>query len=81
MMASKGIVQRLEEVSVGIFGAVVGAEITKAVFLGGSPDTGVGAVGIATVVGGAVLFLALLKMMRGAVGPLRAGKSPSARRR
>ena len=81
MMASKGIVQRLEEVSVGIFGAVVGAEITKAVFLGGSPDTGVGAVGIATAVAGAVLFLALLKMMRGAVGPLRAGKSPSARRR
>ena len=81
MMASKGVVQRLEEVAVGIFGAVVGAEITKALFLGGTPETGVGAVGVVTAIGGAVLFLSLLKVMRGAVGPLRAGKSPAARRR
>ena len=78
-MTSTGKVVRVEEVLVGMFGAVVGAEVMRT--MSGTPDSGVTLLGVAAAVGGAVLLLALLKAMRGAVGPLRSGKSPSARRR
>jgi len=79
--AVPGKVLRLEEVAVGMFGAVIGAEVLQNVFTRGVPATGVTPVGLAAAVGGAVLLLAVLKVMRKAVGPLRPGKAPSARRR
>ena len=80
-MASTGKVQRLEEVLVGVFGAVIGAEVVKAVLLGPNAGAGVSAGGLGAAVAGAVLLLVLLRLMRGAVGPLRSGRSPGANRR
>ena len=79
--AVPGKVLRLEEVAVGMFGAVIGAEVLPNLFASGAPPSGISPVGIVAALVGAVLLLALLKVMRKAVGPLRAGKAPSARRR
>jgi uncharacterized membrane protein YeaQ/YmgE (transglycosylase-associated protein family) len=76
-----GKVLRLEEVAVGMFGAVIGAEVLQNVFTSGPAATGITPVGLFAAVVGAVLLLAVLKVMRKAVGPMRSGKSPSARRR
>ena len=81
LMVSTGKVQRLEEVAVGAFGAVIGAESVAALFQGDKPVPGITGMGIAGAFGGAVVLLALLRMMRGAVGPMRSRKSPAARRR
>ena len=80
-MGSKGKVQRLEEVLVGVFGAFIGGEFVVDLFRSGAPATtgfSVAALGMGIL--GAVVMLTLLKMMRGAVGPLRSGKSRTARR-
>src|SRR6478609_7036211 len=69
VMAVPGKVQKLEEVAVGMFGAVIGAEVLQNVFTSGAPATGVTPVGLFAAVGGAVLLLAVLKVMRKAVGP------------
>ncbi|HEY0824930.1 MAG TPA: hypothetical protein VGD76_14170, partial [Ramlibacter sp.] len=81
MLGSKGTVHRVEEVLVGVFGAFIGGEFVVDVFRGGPPAPGfsIGSAGMALL--GAGVMLALLKMMREAVGPLRPGKSPGARRR
>lgn len=81
VMASTGKVQRLEEVGVGMFGAVIGAEVLQNMFARGLPEGSISPVGLVAAVGGAVLLMALLKGMRKVVGPLRSGKSPAARRR
>jgi len=81
VMATTGKVQRLEEVAVGMFGAVIGAEVLPNVFASAVPASGISPVGIVAALVGAVLLLALLKVMRKAVGPLRSGKSAAARRR
>jgi uncharacterized membrane protein YeaQ/YmgE (transglycosylase-associated protein family) len=79
--ASKGKIQRLEEVLVGVFGSFIGAESTAAML--GQPETATGfnPAALAGAVVGAIVILVLLRVMRGAVGPLRNSKSPSARRR
>jgi uncharacterized membrane protein YeaQ/YmgE (transglycosylase-associated protein family) len=81
MLGSKGKVHRVEDLLVGVFGAFIGAEFVVDAFRGGPPVPGfsVGSAGMAVL--GAGVMLALLKMMREAVGPLRSGKSTSARRR
>ena len=81
MMATTGKIQRLEELGVGMFGAVIGAEVLQSLFTSGTAAAGVTPVDIVAAAGGAVLLMAMLKMMRKAVGPLRSGKSPAARRR
>jgi uncharacterized membrane protein YeaQ/YmgE (transglycosylase-associated protein family) len=81
LMGSTGKVQRLEEVLVGVFGAFIGGEFVVDAFRGAAPAApgfSVAALGMGVL--GAVVMLTLLKMMRGAVGPLRARKSPTARR-
>lgn len=81
MMQSRGRIQRVEEVLVGVFGSFIGAESTAAMLAQAEPATGVPPAGIAGAVIGATVLLALLRIMRGAVGPLRNSKSPAARRR
>jgi uncharacterized membrane protein YeaQ/YmgE (transglycosylase-associated protein family) len=78
--AGSGKVSRLEEVLVGVFGAFVGGEFV-ADMLRGSSTEAFSASSLGLAAAGAVVLLVLLKIMRGAVGPLRSGKSPSARRR
>jgi uncharacterized membrane protein YeaQ/YmgE (transglycosylase-associated protein family) len=80
-MGSTGKVQRLEELLVGVFGAFIGGEFVVDLFRSATPAApgfSVAALGMGIL--GAVVMLTLLKMMRGVVGPLRPGKSPSARR-
>ncbi len=81
MLDSKGKVQRVEEMLVGVFGAFIGGEFVVDLFRGGQsvPGVSIGAIGMALA--GAIVMLALLKMMRGVVGPMRNSKSPTARRR
>ena len=80
MATGAGKVQLLEGVAVGAFGAVIGAEALAAFFQANQPAPGVTFTGVLAAVGGAVVMLALLGLMRGAVGPMRTRKSPSGRR-
>jgi uncharacterized membrane protein YeaQ/YmgE (transglycosylase-associated protein family) len=81
LMQSRGRIQRLEEVLVGVFGSFIGAESTAAMLAQGENATGVQPGALAGAVIGATVLLVLLRIMRGAVGPLRSSKSPAARRR
>jgi uncharacterized membrane protein YeaQ/YmgE (transglycosylase-associated protein family) len=67
-------------VLVGVFGAFIGGEFVADMVRGKSTEAfSMSSLGLAAA--GAVVMLVLLKVMRGAVGPLRAKKSPTARRR
>jgi uncharacterized membrane protein YeaQ/YmgE (transglycosylase-associated protein family) len=79
-MGSQGKVQRLEEVAVGVFGAFIGGEFVVDLFRGAAPAPGFSVASLGVGILGAVVMLSLLRMMRGVVGPLRSGKSPTARR-
>lgn len=81
MMQSRGRIQRVEEVLVGVFGSFIGAESTAAMLAQGGSATGVHPAALMGAVTGAAVLLVLLRIMRGAVGPLRNSKSPAARRR
>jgi uncharacterized membrane protein YeaQ/YmgE (transglycosylase-associated protein family) len=81
MMQSRGRIQRVEEVLVGVFGSFIGAESTAAMLAQPESATGVPPAGIAGAVIGAAVLLVLLRILRGAVGPLRNSKSAAARRR
>jgi len=74
-------VQRVEEVLVGVFGAFIGGEGTAAMLQTGDGAPTFSVTAFAGGIGGAVVLLVLLRMMRAAVGPLRSGKGPAARRR
>jgi uncharacterized membrane protein YeaQ/YmgE (transglycosylase-associated protein family) len=78
--AGSGKVLRIEEVLVGVFGAFIGGEFVADMLRGKSTDAfSASSLGLAAA--GALVMLLLLKVMRGAVGPLRSKKSPAARRR
>jgi uncharacterized membrane protein YeaQ/YmgE (transglycosylase-associated protein family) len=80
LAAGNGKVARTEDILVGIFGAFIGGEFVADQLRGKSADTfSLSSLGLAVV--GAVVMLLLLKVMRGAVGPLRSRKSPTARKR
>jgi uncharacterized membrane protein YeaQ/YmgE (transglycosylase-associated protein family) len=81
LMASSGKIQKLENLLVGVFGAFIGGEFVVDMFRSGKPDTGLSIAAIATGIAGAILMLLLLKMMRGAVGPMHHSRSPGSRRR
>ena len=76
MMVSKGTKTELvESILVGIFGSFIGAEfIANQVRAPGGGPSGFG-IQIALAVVTAVAMLALLWLMRKAVGPLKQGKS------
>jgi uncharacterized membrane protein YeaQ/YmgE (transglycosylase-associated protein family) len=67
----------IEDIAVGIFGAFIGGEFLAAMFhaTGGGPAPFGTALGLAA--GAAGVMLALLALLRRAMGPLRAGKSRS----
>ena len=79
MMGSQLKLVRIEEILVGVFGAVIGGEMATANFTDGTPG-GLAVLPLAVAIAGAALLLVLLKMMRSAVGPLRSRKKPTARR-
>jgi uncharacterized membrane protein YeaQ/YmgE (transglycosylase-associated protein family) len=81
VMQSRGRIQRLEEVLVGVFGSFIGAESTAAMLAQAQPEAGFQPAALAGAIVGAIVLLVLLRIMRGAVGPLRNSKSPAARRR
>lgn len=80
LMGSTGKVQRLEEVLVGVFGAFIGGEFVVDLLRSSAPAPGFSVAALGMGILGAVVMLTLLKMMRGAVGPLRSGKSRTVRR-
>lgn len=80
-MGTQGTVSRIEEVLVGVFGAFIGGEFVADMLSGGKSTGQFSMTALATAIGGAVVLLMLLRVMRKAVGPLRSSRSPGARRR
>jgi uncharacterized membrane protein YeaQ/YmgE (transglycosylase-associated protein family) len=75
-----GRILMLESVAVGIFGAFIGGDFMVAMVTSGVVDPNVFSVrSLAFAIAGAALMLAMLRLMRRAVGPLRSGK-PKPRR-
>jgi uncharacterized membrane protein YeaQ/YmgE (transglycosylase-associated protein family) len=81
LMGSGSKVLRIEEVLVGIFGAFIGGEFVAAMLNDGKAVQGFSPMALMTGIAGAIVMLVLLRTMRGAVGPMRSKKSPTARRR
>jgi uncharacterized membrane protein YeaQ/YmgE (transglycosylase-associated protein family) len=66
----------LENVLVGVFGAFIGGDFVASQLNGGViNDKDFSFKSLALAVGGAVLMLLALKLMRKTVGPMRGGKS------
>ena len=72
----------IENVAVGVFGAFIGGDFVASMISGSKlvndKDFRISSLGMA--IAGAVVFLIVLRVMRGAVGPMRAGKSKAGRR-
>jgi uncharacterized membrane protein YeaQ/YmgE (transglycosylase-associated protein family) len=78
----QGRIAMLESVLVGVFGAFIGGDFLVAMLSDGVVSEKVfrmSSLGMA--VGGAVVLLAALRLMRGAVGPMRATRSKAGQRR
>ena len=78
MMGSGSRILLIENVLVGIFGAFIGGDFVVSLLNKGvinDKDFSVGSLGFA--VGGAIVMLLVLKLLRHTVGPLRAAKSKS----
>jgi hypothetical protein len=67
----------LESILVGVFGAFIGGEFLAAQFHGKSAGVPGFGMGLGLAIASAGGMLALLGLMRHAVGPLRVGKSRS----
>lgn len=63
----------------GVFGAFIGGEFVADMLRGKSSEA-FSMSSVALAIAGAVVMLLVLKVMRGAVGPLRSRKRPPARR-
>lgn len=78
MMGSQGRVILIENVLAGVFGAFVGGDFIVSMMHGGVVNDKVFSVqSLGLAVTGAVVMLLLVKLMRRAVGPLRASKPKS----
>lgn len=74
-MRGQGRIVLIENMLVGVFGAFIGGDFLVSVFNGGVVNDKVfhmSSLGMAA--GGAVVMLVALRLMRGAVGPMKAGK-------
>ena len=73
----------IENVAVGVFGAFIGGDFVAALVSGSKlvndKDFRVSSLGMA--IAGAVVMLIVLRLMRGAVGPMKNSKSRSGPRR
>ena len=75
MMKSGGRTLLVENVLVGVFGAFIGGDFIVAMLSHGVVNDKIFSMrSLACAVAGAVAMLLLLRLVRGAVGPLRAGK-------
>jgi uncharacterized membrane protein YeaQ/YmgE (transglycosylase-associated protein family) len=70
----------IENVLVGMFGAFIGGDFIAAQFNGGVVATTFTLPGLVMAVGGAIVILVLLRIMRKLVGPQRNSKSTSRKR-
>jgi uncharacterized membrane protein YeaQ/YmgE (transglycosylase-associated protein family) len=79
--AGQGRIVMIENVLVGVFGSFIGGDFVAAMISGSKvvndKDFRVSSLGMA--VAGAVVMLVVLRLMRGAVGPMRASKSKAGR--
>ena len=73
-LPARGTVTRIETVLVGVFGAFIGGEAVAHVFAGGTAPTGFTGSALLLAIGGAITLVALLAVMRKAVGPMRPHK-------
>lgn len=81
MAAGQGRVVLIENVLVGVFGAFIGGDFVVAMFNGGVVNDKVFHVSsLGMAIAGAVVMLVVLRLMRGAVGPMRGSKSKAGRR-
>jgi uncharacterized membrane protein YeaQ/YmgE (transglycosylase-associated protein family) len=72
----------IENVAVGVFGAFIGGDFVAALVSGSKlvNDKDFRISSLAMAVAGAVLMLVVLRMMRGAVGPMRPSRGKPGRR-
>ena len=71
---------QIENVLLGMFGAFIGGDFVSVQLSGPEIATGFHLSSLLLAVGGAVVMLLLLKLMRKAVGPLKKGRSNQKRR-
>jgi uncharacterized membrane protein YeaQ/YmgE (transglycosylase-associated protein family) len=76
MVANGGRVVLVENMLVGVFGAFIGGEFV-ADMMGLRKAGGFSVSALGSSIAGAVVLLLLLRIMRGAVGPMQASKSRS----
>ncbi|MEO5670059.1 MAG: GlsB/YeaQ/YmgE family stress response membrane protein [Ramlibacter sp.] len=79
-MPEGGKVVMIESILVGIFGAFIGGEFIASMLNGGVVATTFQIGSLAISVACAVVMLFLLRLMRRAVGPMKASKKKVARR-
>ncbi len=82
MVSNQGKTVMIENVAVGVFGAFIGGDFVAAMIGGGlvnDKDFRMSSLGMA--IAGAVVMLMALRLMRGAVGPMRGSKSKAGQRR
>lgn len=75
LMGTRSHVARIEEILVGVFGAFIGGEFVAAQVIGPAAEKSFTMGALMMAVGGAVVMLGLLMLMRRAVGPLKISKS------
>jgi uncharacterized membrane protein YeaQ/YmgE (transglycosylase-associated protein family) len=80
MLGAQGLVHRLETLVVAVFGAFIGGDFLAAQFGVAPADTSFHASSLALALGGAVVMLLLLRLMRRSVGPMRPHKLPRKQR-
>ncbi|MEJ8839139.1 GlsB/YeaQ/YmgE family stress response membrane protein [Ramlibacter sp. AN1133] len=71
---TRSLINRIENVLVGVFGAFIGGEFVARVALGTTPGSGFQASSLMLAIAGAIGLLGLLSVMRKAVGPMRPHK-------
>ena len=71
----------IENILVGVFGAFIGGDFVAAMISGSKlvNDKDFRVSSLAMAVGGAIVMLVVLRVMRGAVGPMRSSKSKAGR--
>ena len=79
MMKSEGRIALLENVAVGVFGALIGGDFVVAMVTTGAVGKDFSIRSLAFAVVGAIALVLILRLMRRSVGPLRSGK-PKPRR-
>jgi uncharacterized membrane protein YeaQ/YmgE (transglycosylase-associated protein family) len=75
IMKGEGRIVLLENVAVGVFGALIGGDFIVAMVTTGAVDKNFSIRSLAFAVVGAIVLVVMLRLMRRSVGPLRSGKA------